>query len=241
MHVRDSSGRLWVLNDDYTINKFFETFGLDPNVDPLMYQLLQYGLGPISKKYHQWMDTRGILEEAQNTGDYTKAQGDLASQGIELGADQEKWLENMISQQNVQQDQQYQTGMRDTALTSAAGQLQSLGLSTSNIIQTGGAASGVSSTPAATSHHSVASLKQQARLNQYNQNMGMAKSIIGMAGSMASSGIYGAALGATKNAAAKLAAATAHSGLNVLKHHTSQKMTAKDNALWDSMMKELGY
>ena len=55
----------------------------------------------------------------------------------------EKYIDNLIARENTASDRTFQTEMRDTSLTSAGAQLAQLGLSTSNVIQTGGASSGV--------------------------------------------------------------------------------------------------
>lgn len=129
-----------------------------------------------------------------------------------------KYLDNLISQENTASDREFQTEMRDTSLTSAGDQLSQLGLSPSNVISVGGASSGLSSAAAEVSHAGTsANRRQQLAMNQYNQRMGMAKSLIGMAGSMASSGIYGSALGAAKHSASAMASAASHSGLMALK------------------------
>ena len=90
----------------------------------------------------------------------------------------EKYIDNLIARENTASDRTFQTEMRDTSLTSAGAQLAQLGLSTSNVIQTGGASSGVVSGAASQNMHSVASLRQQERINSFNQKMGLAKSDI---------------------------------------------------------------
>lgn len=129
----------------------------------------------------------------------------------------EKYLDNLIGRENTANDQQFQEHMRDTSLTSSGAQLNALGLSPSSVISVGGASSGVSSAAASQNMHSTAALAQQRRINDYNNKMGLAKTLIQAAGSMASSGIYGAAIGAVKHSAQQVAGAAAHSGLNALK------------------------
>lgn len=175
------------------------------------------------QKFVQIVDNYLGIQNAINSGNYNEAYriaGNNPAPGNyhPLSPETEKYLDTEIARQNTAADNAFQEHMRDTSYTSAAQQLGQLGLSTSNVIQTGGANSGVTSAAAQNSHHSIASLRQQERINSYNQKMGIAKSLIGMAGSMASSGIYGASLNAAKRSAAVLSAATAHSGLSVLKH-----------------------
>lgn len=155
--------------------------------------------------------------------DILQAYGEGENFGVPFNGETEKWLDNEIARENVQSDRDYQTQMRDTSITSTGSQLQQLGLSPSNVIQVGGASSGVTSSPAAVNRHSASQMRLQERMNNYNQHMSLAKSLIGAAGSMASSGIYGASLGAIKNAAAKTATATAHSALQVVKTFEESK------------------
>lgn len=176
---------------------------------------------PIAKGHIQglWKVQKAALDMQNGEGSANDVLGALSDANVQYGPETEKYLDNLISRENTEAAQNYQTEMRDTSLLSAADQLSSLGLSTSNIIQTGGASLG-NVASAASSHHSVASLRQQERINKFNQQMGLAKSLIGAAGSMASSGIYGHALGAIKNSAQKVAASAANSGLGALKSFT---------------------
>lgn len=179
--------------------------------------------GAAGKAFRNWQAIQDATNQAGQNGEWNNALGNLASQGVELTPDMETYITNQIGKENTANDQQFQSGMRDTSLLSAASQLGNLGLSSSNVVQVGGASSGVSSSAAAQSMHSNAisrnQLRQQAMLNRYNNQMQLAKGLISAAGSMASSGIYGAALGAVKHSASAVAAATAHSGLSLLKHH----------------------
>lgn len=161
------------------------------------------------------------------------AYADYAGYGVSPSEEMTKYLDNQIAQSNTAADRAFQTEMRDTSLLSSGNQLSQLGLSPSNVISVGGASSGVTSQAANQSFAaSGVGRKQQLAINQYNQRMGMAKSLISMAGSMASSGIYGASLNAAKHSAAALAAAASHSGISILKHHNgfgSGKMSLPDN------------
>lgn len=245
-------GHRYDMNNQEQANYVFSTL-FNPNsqyfdqryLDALL--IGQFG-NTIKTNYLEWKNANDILSNASQSGDYVGAQGQLSNIGYELTPDTEKWLDNMIGQQNAQADRNYQTEMRDSSLLSSANQLSQLGLSPSNVIQVGGSASGVSSSPASQSFHSVASLKQQRRMNDFNQKMGLAKSMISAASSMASSGIYGSAIASVKNAGARLASATAHSGLKALKsmsvgsykdYGTPIKPGSKDDKEWDAMMAEM--
>lgn len=150
----------------------------------------------------------------------------------------QKYLDNLISQSNTAADRQFQTEMRDTSLISSGNQLSQLGLSPSNVIQVGSSSSGVTSQAADTSRMlGSINRKQQLAMNEYNQRMGMAKNLISMAGSMASSGIYGGALNAAKHSASVLASAASHSGLKANQAYSDPDWSNK----WDAMLKDLGY
>lgn len=60
--------------------------------------------------------------------------------------------------------------------------------------------------------------RQQLSMQKYQTRMGMARSLLGMVSQMASSGIYGAAIGSARNAAARISSAAAHSGLQALQN-----------------------
>lgn len=182
-----------------------------PQENPMLYNIVRSSPELIDKIFN----SHKAIADAEHTGDYNAALGEISSQGTELSAEKEKYLDNLISNQRTIEARDYDTQMRDTSLLSAGSQLEQLGLSTSNVIQTGGVASnGVLA--AGTSKHSAAQMHQQERINNFNQKLNLAKSLVSTAGSMASSGIYGAAIGAVKHSASALAASAAHSGLDVL-------------------------
>lgn len=160
--------------------------------------------------------------------------------GGTLNPEQEKWLDNEIARENTQQQQNFELTSRDTSLLSAGSQLQQLGLTASGVLQTGGASAGVQGSTADISHHSASQQRQQARINKYNQQMGLAKSLIGAASSMASSGIYGAALGAVKHAGSQIAGAAAHSGLQALSAIKEVRLPPNRNSV-DSRLKKDPY
>lgn len=159
---------------------------------------------------------------------------------VHMNADQEKWLDNQIARENTQQQQNYELYARDTSLLSSGQQLQHLGLSPTSVIQTGGASAGVQGSTADTMTRSNSALRQQMKINKYNQQMGLAKSLIGAASSMASSGIYGAALGAVKHAGSQIAGAAAHSGLQALSAIKDVRLPPNRNSV-DSRLKKDPY
>lgn len=165
-----------------------------------------------------YWDTLDLYHQFQDGGDVSANEvlQSAGQNGVELDPTLEKSLDNLVARENTANDQQYQEHMRDTAISSTGNQLEALGLSRSGVIQVGGATSGVSSAAASNNMHSAASLYQRERINNFNQNLGIAKSIMSLVGSMASSGIYGHAIGAAKQAGSALAAATAHSGIKAM-------------------------
>lgn len=178
-------------------------------------------MDPISQRSLQalWNAQQAATKAQSGEGSANDIYAAVGTPGISMQPETEKFIDNLISRENTESAQNYQTEMRDTSLLSAGDQLSKLGLSTSNVIQTGAAGLG-NVAAAGNSHHSVASLRQQERINQFNQRMSLAKSLIGTAGSMASSGIYGHALGAIKHSAQAVAASAANSGLGALKAFT---------------------
>ena len=177
----------------------------------------------------QWMERAEASKNAQETGDWSSFQQEAADKGWDLTPEQTEAMNNQISNQRTEEARTYETGMRDTSLISAADQLSQLGLSTSNVITTGG----VGSNAVQAANVSNRNISGQMALAKYNQKMNMARSMIGMVGSMAAAGIHGAALGAAKNASSVLATASAHSGLKALKSY-SIAQAKKDFNLSDS-------
>lgn len=169
--------------------------------------------------------------------------GSIGEMGGQLSPETEKWLDNEIARENTEQQQNYELSARDTSLLSSGNQLQQLGLSPSSVIQVGGVSAGVQGSTADTAMRSNSALHQQEKINRYNNQMGLAKSLIGAAGQMASSGIYGAALGAVKNAGSRIAGAAAHSGLTALKAVSSSKEPRLPNNTnsMDSRLKKDSY
>lgn len=190
-----------------------EKYANDPDWQEALNLFANWNPDAFSIAYGRWLTSQ--VQSGQMTGN--DAYGQMSQFGGHFDDQSSKFLDNLIGQENVKQDQAFQTEMRDTSLISSGSQLSQLGLSPSSVIQVGGATSGVSSSPANQNMHSAASLKQQERINAFNQKMSLSRSLIGAAGQMASSGIYGAALGAMKHSAQSVAAAAAHSGIDALK------------------------
>lgn len=186
------------------------------NIQPDFYNRL--------KAYIAVYDTKQSYESGDSSAqDVLASYGVASNYGLQMSPETEKWLDNEISRENTSADNQFQQQMRDTSITSSANQLSALGLSPSNVISVGGSASGVTSNAASVNRHSAAALHQQERINDYNNKMGLAKTLISAAGSMASSGIYGAALGAIKHSAAAISTQAAHSAMNAVKAFEGSK------------------
>lgn len=145
------------------------------------------------------------LVEGLNNGTVTPLDfyGAIVGLGGRLSPEMEKYLDNLISGQRTSEARDYETNMANTDLLRAAQQLGSLGLSPSNVLSTGGSA---------TPNVAAASTPQINLANQrLDRQKSLANSLIGMAGRMASSGIYGSALMSVKKTAAKTAAMASHS------------------------------
>lgn len=155
------------------------------------------------------------IKSAYGSDDYRALQGIFAGSAFNLTPDQEKWLDNMISNQNTNEARAYDTQMAETDLLRAGKQLQELGLSASGVLQTGGSASsgvGIASNS-----------KSNIALERYQQRMNVARQLISMSSSMASAGIYGHALGAAKKASSVLASQASHSAYDVFDSGVEKK------------------
>ena len=194
------------------INEFLASLG-----DKAIYYL-EVGLqnGPASSRewfqqiYSSYMTYLVSTQQTSPNDVYSQA----GQSNANLGETTEKYLDNLISQGNTEQAQQFEEHMRDTNITSSAQQYSAAGLSPSVLsgaISTGG---GIQAADNVMSSRSMD--RQQLAMQKYQTRMGMAKSILGMVSQMASSGIYGAAIGSARNAAARLSSAAAHSGLQAL-------------------------
>lgn len=121
----------------------------------------------------------------------------VASHGMSLRPYEEAWLNNVLGIQATQSDRDYQTSMRDSSLVSTYEQLLKLGLNPGSTVNVGGSSSGVSSQAARLTPSEVSKM-------EFDRRTQMAKTLIGLAGGLASTGAHGAALGAAKFAASKL-------------------------------------
>lgn len=166
-------------------------------------------------------DDHGQLEaikEAYSKGDYLGLQGLLSGPGFNVSPEQEKWLDNMVAAQNTQSARNFEEHMGSTDILRAGAQLESLGLSRSGVLQTGG--SGTNGVAAADN------VKSNVALDRYNQKMQLARQLLSMTSSMASAGVYGHAIGAAKKASSVLTSAASHSAYKVLKG--SQRWSGKE-------------
>lgn len=164
------------------------------------------------------------IRDAYSKGDYRAIQGYLASlpEWIRIDPQWEKYLDNMIANQNTGEARSWEEEQASSNLLKAGSQLQSLGLSPSGVLQTGG--SNVNGVAAAS--NAMTNLRQQTSMQRYTQRMAMARQLLGMTSQMAAAGIYGGALGAAKSASSALTSAASHSALGALSqgkgHHLSK-------------------
>lgn len=210
---------------NYSLEQFLAYLAQHPE-DTAAYENAKAIYGDRLDKY---INLYGAYSRAQDgSGSWNDVYGAISgAPGINVNGELEKFIDNQVSRENTQNAQAYDKMMRDTQVTSTANQLGSLGLSTSNVISSGFASNNAPGA-AATSHMSASSLAQQKKINEYNQRLGMAKSVVGLVGQMASSGIYGGALNAAKHAGQALSAATAHSAQRVLASRITGKFKDSD-------------
>lgn len=162
--------------------------------------------------------------DAYNNGDFRAIQGYLAGlpSYVSLDPQWEKYIDNMIATQNTGEARAWEEQQASTNLLKAGSQLESLGLSPSGVLQTGG--SSVNGVGAAS--NAMTNLSQQTAIQRYTQRMAMARQLLGMTSQMASAGIYGGAIGAAKTASSALTSAASHSALSALSsgngHHLSK-------------------
>lgn len=205
------------LNSPEMLRYFFYYCANHPE-DSKSQELLSYlrnNSSQVNGFYQTWLTEQQAYDNANKQGDMNSYFAEMGAAGITPNESTSKAADNDVSRENVESAQDYNTQQRDTSLLSAASQLSQLGLSTSNVINTGGV-QGPGVVSAASNMQKVGTLAQQRAMNKYNQQMGMAKSILSMVGQMASSGIYGTAIGAAKHSASVLAGATAHSAQKAL-------------------------
>lgn len=183
-----------------------------------------------SSQYNQY------LNQYQN-GDMSAVnfQGALANNGIQISPEQTQWLNNELSIEAVKSQQDYNTQMRDSSITSAANQLGSLGLNPASVISTGGAGIGNSGAVADTSKSNPALDKA---MQDFQAKAAMTRTIVGLIGGLGTAGIIGGSRLLAKHAASAAAAATANSGLNALKKASnSSGITSKNwERKWADMM-----
>lgn len=145
--------------------------------------------------------------------------GQTAKNGWTLSPEQETYLQSLLSNQRTNEARDYETMMANSDLLRAGEQLNALGLSPANVLQTGGSA---------VPNVSAASTPAIQNANQrYDRMSSLANSLIGMAGRMASSGIYGKSLAGVREAAARQAAMAAHSATEIRQYDENGKFKGK--------------
>ena len=169
-----------------------------------------YGRNPYyTQGYDSGYYSAADIIAAVNAGklDPYTAQIFLSSGGrpYEMSSEQEKAFNNLLARYQSQ-----------NALTWQAEQLQALGLSNAGVLQTGAA-------------HTAQDWSNVAQ-NKYNSRVGMANSLISMAGRMGAAGIHGAALQAVKGAASTAASTVAHTARSAITHYDKNGiMTGRTN------------
>ena len=147
-------------------------------------------------------EQRKIVEDFIAKGDYLGLQGYLAQNSLSLGPDFEKWLDNMISQQNTQAQWEYEKELRDSQILSSASQYSSLGMNPAAML------SGLASS---NSLNTAENVKSSVSLQKAQQKLEMTKAVLSMVSSMGAAGIHGASLGLARGAASKMASRAATS------------------------------
>lgn len=219
MHYK-TSGRDWVLESQEDWIRFFTYAAEHPEDEDaqwLMNQVTTNQLpSTISTWYEDWHRTNQALEGANQSGDYSQLYKDLTQSGTTIDPNLEKYIDNSMARQNTEEARNFEEYMRDTNITSSASQYAAAGLSPSSVIH--GISAGNSVAAADNAFGSRAVDRQQLSMQKYQTNMGIARGILSMVSQMASSGIYGSAIGSAKMAAGKITAAAAHSGLQALQN-----------------------
>lgn len=157
------------------------------------------------------------------------------SQELMLDPQIEKLLNELIARENTGDARNWDEYVAMNSLLWNAAQLQALGMSSSNVTYTGGA-SMPSLAASATDMSNVSQKNFDARL-------GLAKSLIYVAGSMARAGIYGNALKAVKGAAANTSNAMAHAAQaynSTLRYGVPSKKNVIAKGVWDKLVDSLG-
>ena len=162
-------------------------------------------MGPASEApesgTEEFLPTQSILNKI-STGELSPmdASALFAKGNYQLTPEQEKYMDNLIAQENATTAYERDKEFAQNSLMWDASQLGQLGLSNSGVLQTGGTAG--SNEAARNSFENTAQAK-------YERNLSVAKSMISLVGSLAGAGIHGAAFMAAKNAAANASLAAA--------------------------------
>jgi hypothetical protein len=168
-------------------------------------------------------ELNNLIKSVQaGTGNPLELQALLAKIGYNISPEFEKWLDNMISVWNTKQSQQFQLDARDTSYLSTAEQLEALGLSGSNVLQAGGASLDPTAT-ATNTHYNTADARASRDIQRTT-------AMIRMVSGLASAGIGGGALLASRNAAAKSAQAAAKATVKASVPQKVKQVTADDFA-----------
>lgn len=214
-----SDDRRWSLNSEEEWIEFFAYCANHPENEEAQWVLnvaLSSGAG-VKKMYDRWQQSQQFLNNAQESGDWNGYYQNMNNAGLPVDPMIEKFVDNNIARGNTEQAQQFEEHMRDTNITSSAQQYAMAGLSPSSVVS-GGISTGNGVAAADNAFGSRAMDRQQLAMQKYQTHVGMAKGLLGMISQMASSGIYGAAIGSARNAAARITSAAAHSGLQALQN-----------------------
>lgn len=162
--------------------------------------------------YNNWTNYEALVNGQMSPEDFQAALGTNGKSGY--SPEMEQYVNNMLADQRTQEARNWDEYVARNEYLWSGQQAQALGLSPSVI--SFGAAAGPQS--AGTSNVSMHNLSQERKIATYKARMGLARQLISMTGAMASSGIYGSALGMAKRSSSVLASQAAHSGLQVLKN-----------------------
>lgn len=175
--------------------------------------------------YNQYVDK-------YKNGDITAIdlQGALANSGVQISPEQSQWINNEISQQVTNEARDYNTEMRDSSLTSSAGQLASLGLNPASVLQTGG--SGIGSSPVSDTSKGNPALEKS--LADFNQKAALTRTLVGLIGGLGSAGILGSTRLLARKAASVAAASAANSGIHAIR-------SSGGEANWNKLLQELDF
>lgn len=180
----------------------------------------------VQKQINEYQSLQQMMSGANSTNIkdiYSQISGNSQLQDW-LSPFQSEQMSNLLAEYNAQHD-----------LTNQAQQLQSLGLSSGNVIQTGGST-------AQTGFHNTAEERENRDVQRAGQKIGLAKAFIGLAGGLASAGVYGATRSIVGRAIQKTSASAASSALKAPSTNFS-KDAIKGHRIsqrkWDKMIEEL--